>query len=408
MKTELLLSGLRALGLALRLSLSLFVVAVMGLEVFGTLSLLLALTALAAPLAAMGLHYRINRDIVDAPARVMADRLRDRVALNTLAGAGLALLLGLAAPFLPGAALSGQGLTVFLILCVLEVVLADAQNLLISCRRVVLAALLLFVRSALWVPPMMLTVQVTGWSGLDPVLWFWLGGTVAALAVMAAGLSDWPWREALRGRPALRAQFAGFRLSAGIWLSDVSVAATPVIERSILLALLGPVAGGGYIFFWTLANGILQIVTASVVFPSVPMLVAATRETATDFRRLVLGRSGRAMTYAAGAGAILTAAAALGLDRLGRPELAGLFHVLPLLLAGTALICVAEVMRLALYALRRDRALILSNLAMVSLNTALVALAAALAGASAVALVPALVAAGIAALRWRWIVRTGA
>lgn len=409
-KTELLLSLLRGMGLALRLALSLFVVAVMGVEVFGTLSLLLAVVAFAAPLATMGLHFRNNREIVDAPARMMAERLRDRTAMNLLAGGGLALALagvvggaGLNGSDLPVVGLTGHGIALFLVLAVLEVVLADMQNFLNSCRRTVLAAVMLFVRSALWIPPMMAAVQLTGWSGLEPVLWFWLGGCLASLAVLAVGVADWPWRAVLRERPVLGPQFDGFRMSAGIWLSDVSVAASPVIERSLLLTLLGPVTGGSYIFFWTLANGVLQVVSAAVVFPSVPVMVSTVQGAAADFRHLVLRLCRRTMLGVAGFGVPLVGAAAIGLDHLGRPELAKVFQVLPLLLVGTALFCVAEVMRLALYALRRDRALILSNMALVVLNTALVGCAAAAAGVTAVATVPALVAAGIAGLRWRWI-----
>lgn len=410
MKTELLLSLLRSLGLVLRLALSLFVVTVMGVEVFGTLSLLLAMTSFAAPLATMGLHFQNNRDIVDAPTRMMAERLRDRLAMNLLAGSGLALTMaavlaaaGMSGAQLPITGLTAQGMALFVVLCVLEVVLADAQNFLNSCRRTVLAAVVLFVRTALWVPPMMIAVQLTHWSGLEPILWFWLGGTLAALAVMAVGVSDWPWHAVLRDRPVLRGQFAAFHKSAGIWLSDVSVAATPVIERSILLALLGPTIGGAYIFFWTLANGVLQVVQASVILPSTPVLVSAAQDTTRDFQTLVMRICRRAALATAGAGMALVAATAVGMGYSGRPELAGLFHVLPMLLAGLAMVCVAEVMRLALYALRRDRALIFSNLAMVALNTALVGLAAAASGAEAVAAVPALVAAGIAALRWHWV-----
>lgn len=407
MTDEFLMSLMRAASLACRLALSVFVVAELGVGALATLSLLQAVAGFAPPLLAMGLHYRTNRGIVDAPVAVMAQRLCDRMLLNGLMAGGLALTFGLAAvladSLLSGLGLSARILCLFLAICVLEVVLADAQNYLISCRRAVLAGFVLFTRNAAWVPPMMLAVWGAGWSGLEPVLWFWLAGAALAFCVMAAGLSDWPWRDALRAGRGLRWQFDGFPTAMGIWLSDVSVAGTPVVERTLLVTLLGTEVAGGYIFFWTLANGVLQVVTSAVVFPSVPMLVAAGKGDPGQLQQLSLRLCMRALLYSAGFGAVVLGGAAALLPWLERPELAGSYGLLPLLIGGFAIVAVTEVLRLALYALKRDRALVQSNIAMVALNTALVGMAAAFAGPLAVAVVPALVAAGISALRWHWI-----
>lgn len=400
---EVTLSVLRLGGLALRLGLSLFVLAALGVAAFGQLALIQALAILLPALSSLGLHHRVNRSVVDRPPDVMAACLRDRVAMNLLLGAAG---VGLALPvltLLPLPERTGMAVALVAAILLVEVVLADAQVFLIGCRRSVLAGVMLFLRGAGWVPAYVALAWSLEWEGLGPLLWFWLGGGLCAVAVMAAGLADWPWGRVLRQGPGLRWQVTGLRGALLLWVGDVAVAAAAFLERAVLLALLGPVAAGAYVFLWTLANGIQQVLMAAIVQPAMPDMVAAVRGPggAVALRRLTLDRARRVLWAGAGTGAAVVGAAVLVLPMMDRPEVTAALAILPVLVAGLVAACLADLLRLALYARQKDAAIIGSNLVMVGLNTGLVAAMAGVAGLWGVAAVPLVVAAITAGLRWR-------
>lgn len=401
------LSVLRIMGLGLRLLLSLFVSGTLGVDAFGRFSLLLAVSALVPTLVLMGLHHKVNRAVVGRSPMVMATWLRDRIVLDasiggTLAGVALAGFL-VFVPF----ELSGPALASFLAICLLESILADSQVYLLCCKRPVLANLILFNRTALWVPAYICAAWFFGWQSLDPILFFWLGGCVISVATLVIGLWHWPWGSVMRIRPAYRWQFKDFRITSGLWLSDVSAAVIPFMERSLLFIILGPTATGVYALFWTLANGIQQVVVTAVIQPAIPVMVGLVREDASGklLFTLVWRKSREVVAAVAGFGSIIVFIGYFALPFLGGQELRENFRVLPLLVIGIAVGCVAETLRVALYALRRDGDLILSNVGALVLNVALLVAAAVAFGLTAVAVVPLLVATSVSIFRWRRALR---
>lgn len=403
MRLGLVLSSLRVLGLALRLLLSLFVVRVMGVDVFGYFSLLLAVAMMAPSVVSMGLHYHANRAAVGQSPEIMASGLRDRIALNILIGVVIAMMALATHLFLHPVAISTTSLAIFLLICILESVLTDAQLYLMSCQLPVLASLMLFSRASLWVPPFMVAAWLLGWKSLDPILLFWLCGNLLAVGIIWVGLQHWPWHLVLRRKPSFLWQFSNFHTAFGIWLSDVSAAIIPLMERSLLLVILGATQTGIYAFFWTLANGIQQVVVTAVIQPNIPVMVDSVHRDASGklLFAFVWRKSYEAVAAVTGFGSIVVFISYFALPFLDRPELLGSFIILPLLIAGIAVGCISETLRLALYSLRRDGDLILSNVGALVLNVALLAASAAAFGLVAVALVPLLVATSISIFRWR-------
>jgi len=404
----LLLSGLRILGMSLRLVLAVFVVRQMGIDVFGRFSILLAVSVLAPPFVAMGFHFHVNRTTVGQPAEIMASGLYDRIALNLLIGLALSTAILSVHLFWYTCFLGTTALIVFLLICTLEAILVDAQLYLISCKKVIMANLMLFCRSSFWVVPLMGTWWIMRWQGLEPILGFWLFGNLLAVCILFFGLRNWPWRRVFRSRPSLKWQFANFRTSAGIWLSDVSGASIPLIERSLLMVILGAQQTGIYVFFWTLANGVQQIVVSATIQPLIPEMVAMVKNDMS--KRFFIIQT----AYKAATGALITLAFAaamlvvvnVALPFMGDDELARHIYLFPLFLFAIVAIIISETLRIALYARRQDTALIASNLAVLVVSIALLTSAAASAGLVGASTVPLTVALISSLFRW-WLLHRG-
>ena len=143
--------GTRALALAARFCLSLFMVKYLDLEAIGLFGLIVGLTNFVPPAIGLGLSFFVMRDIIGKSNFEAGRRLRDRVALTTM-------LLFLCYIFVLGAMGAGfvqvpENLALILLIIFLETFALDIHFALMYLKMPLLANALIFVRTASWVGP---------------------------------------------------------------------------------------------------------------------------------------------------------------------------------------------------------------------------------------------------------------
>jgi O-antigen/teichoic acid export membrane protein len=265
---------LRAATLALRFGLSFYVVSVLGLHAAGTYGLALGAIGIAPAVIGWGLNYFVAREVVglspDAAASLVKTRLTVTLAslcLLTLAGGGIAALAG------------HQWQHVWLLVVVLiwfETLALDLYLPLIGLELATEANVIVFVRSALWVPAVVgLGIAWPEWRTLDALFAFWIASHVLSLALMAWFLRRWP--VAARLAEPIDRSWIRDRLGRSwyIYLSDVGIVGSIFLDRYIVSAMLGLAATGIYTFYWSIANALQTLMQTSVVQLALPKMVKA-------------------------------------------------------------------------------------------------------------------------------------
>jgi len=152
--TQVTAMSLRATALASRFALSIYALRYLSIESLGTFGLAVGLAGIMPPLLGLGINYHLNRDILAMSQTEAHLAARDRLIVSV---SMLALVWLCAA--LSGAwslsLLGGYPLLLGLIVS-LETLATDMHVMIINRGHAVLANLLLFIRSASWIPPVIL------------------------------------------------------------------------------------------------------------------------------------------------------------------------------------------------------------------------------------------------------------
>lgn len=356
---------LRGLGLVLRFVLMVYLARYASFETIGAYGLVYAAASLTPAVLSFGLHYRLNRRIIDAPQLEVGHRLRDRLLLHLLVFAVLAGLGGAVVgvtDFVPSGLAEVLGRTA--VACLGELLLNEIHLNLISNRRPVLANVVYFCRSVFWVLPFIaVSFFHPAMRGLGGIVSWWLGGQLLALAVFGYGVRHWPWREILRRPIDFPWLLEKPKTSALIYVSDIGTNTSMFADRFVMSAFLSVHDIGIYTFFWNLANGLQQLVFTAVVQIAFPHLVTAARSLETGaLRRRLRAEMARTFVTALLFGGLVYAMAPVLDVLVGRHALVsheGLFAAL----LGTALIRgLGDMAQYGLYAKGKDRHFALINI----------------------------------------------
>lgn len=361
--------ALRAIGLVARFGLVAYLAKVLTLEEFGYFGILVAAIYMAPSVFGLGLHYRANRDLVLADVNDVANTI--------LAKAAVVVML------IPVFVVGATGLSYFfrhehwlqgwfgalewliVTLALLEVVLNDAHLALLSKALLTQANTLSFIRTTAWIPPMVVCFQL-GFSPptLEPVMGFWLGGQVFALLLFLVLSRSWGWGRNIRFFKRLRSLFDEFRaVSLPVYFSDLASVGASYGDRFLVAGILDVRAVGVYTFFWSIANGISQLLNVGLVQPALSTFV---KIHADQGRNGLYKKLRRSMLNA---GALLLAVAPFGYlggvvltDFMKKVEFRNDVLILAILIAGASIKVLGDLSGYALYAARDDRRLFLANM----------------------------------------------
>lgn len=244
---------------------------------------------------------------------------------------------------------------VFMIGCilVLEHLGVDLYLLLVARRRAQLAAAMMFVRSGLW-PPVVIVcgLLVPSLRTIEAVMAGWIAGLVAMwlfIAMLAVAEQSWRWM-----RWEWRWLLQAIPLSVPFFLKDIGSVTLLYLDRFLISAFLGLELTGVYTFFWSIAN-VIESLVSGLIQTHLPDLVGARQDPALVSKyesRLYLENAIWALLLAAGACVVVP----LLLPYLDNPLLEEYLPLFWLIVFGALLHLAADAMGFLLFAARHDRA----------------------------------------------------
>ncbi len=360
--------GMRGLGLVGRFGLSLYLAKYLSLSDVGLFGLITGITSMLPAMIGWGLNYFLNREIVEKPRVFSGKMVRDRLVVTLLS---LAVVLVPATPVVLAWHALPNPAWVVIVLCIIvfECLAVDMHFALISVGLPLAANMLLFIRSAAWIFPVaVLGVLVPEFRTLGPVLASWLVGLLANFAALFWVLRAWPLKTIMAteiDRTWLRKTLRNGWL---IYLTDVSICGTALLDRYVVDHFLGLRLTGIYTLYWSVANGIYVLVGAGVTQIVFPKLVAADNKgDRQEAQRLIRQTLFRIIS----AGGALSIIAALSfppvLELIGRKEITVYAPVFWVMLAGICIRLTADTVAMDLVSRHLDRQWAIINILGVAL-----------------------------------------
>ncbi|RDE05316.1 hypothetical protein [Sphingomonas aracearum] len=255
--------------------LTLYVARFLGLQAAAAYGFVVGGSAALTALTGLGLDQPIHRYLVRAQPGDAARRLRDRLLLRAIMSA---VLIGAGALTLaeadPRSLLMHWAVAMILLL---EPIIYDLHEGLVSRRRPVAANALLFARAGGWVLPVVtLGVLDKAYRSLDLVFAGWAAGLVAGVAVAVAAAMRRPDLRAAAGTTIdwmwMRAAPAAMPLA---YLADLGQVGMIYSDRYLVSALAGVTAAGAFVFLWGFTNAVVPLVQAAVFNHLTPALVSS-------------------------------------------------------------------------------------------------------------------------------------
>lgn len=354
--------GMRGLGLVAKLVLTVYLARHFSLEDIGAYGLIAGLAAAMPALVGWGITYFTIREVVGEPPLRIGAMMRDRLMVSVVSALlGVLVLFGAnTAGWLP------QGPLFWLVawIVVMEVLAFDIQLPLVSSGRPILANTLLFVRSALWIFPLVGVGLVwPEFRTLEVLLWFWAVAVTLNIPLVWLALRSWPWREIAAhkvDRAWLKRRLTGGGL---VYVSDIGLVGMLYADRYIVAHFLGMAEVGLFTLCWTLANAVYTLVQAGVLQLLTPKLVAARkRGDVAAFWRILRTTTLGAVGLCAVIGGVFWLTLPWVALLLGRPEIASAQGLMGMMLLATTVRVGNDALNYALFSLGRDKVVPVLNI----------------------------------------------
>lgn len=249
-----------------------------------------------------------------------------------------------------------------LALLVCEHLAQELNRILIALSMQLVAGVVLFVRLGLWsLAVVVLQWQVPETRNLGFVLCAWLVGSASACA-----LALFKIKHLLVLLPAEKLDVSwirlGLRVALPLFVASLAIRGLATFDRFFIENAAGLEVLAAYVIFAGVASAILALIDAGVVDFAMPKLVAAARGGDSGLFRTQMAR---VRTTILAIGLVLVTCCALGgwlfVDLLGRPVYSANLYLLYWVLGFTAINVISLVPHLGLYALGKDRAIVLSQ-----------------------------------------------
>lgn len=345
-----------------KLGLTLYMGRFLSLDAVGLYGLVSSAVVLLSVLLGQGFNYVVVRDIVGLDPLTASHKIRDMALIYAANYIVLALLVaGVIATGL--SRMSPEILWFVVALTALEGYGTASYHCMQSLQQQLLANAIFCVRSGLWVFPVIAVgILVPEYRRIEVVLGGWcLGAALSFLATLYAwrGL---PWRQAMLRPVDWAWMWAGLKKSSLIWFGATGLAAGLYLDRFVVERFLTLSDVGVITFYSSFTNALFVFAQSSVLAFATPRLIQYHRERAeTSFGN----EARRAMKQVAlivcvGAFFLGVVVPLLGLYTRS-PALVDQVSVLWLMLFGTWLRAVAEVLYAMLYSRHQDRPIWLGN-----------------------------------------------
>lgn len=353
--------AIHASGLGVRLAFMFALLYLSGPALLGQYGLLASIEVVAIYLAGLEFHAFTTRRYARRPG---ARRLRIALASHArmLCFSAPAAMLGAAlAAWLLGLGLTPLALFGFLVIVGTGSVAQEMSRFIVMTHRPVAAAVLSFIRTALWQPVVLLFVATE--QPLEALALAWM---VAAVVSLLWG--GWMLRGALfaRVRPGSRYLGQGLKTTRNYYAMASASVLQSNLERFVLQLFLGPEAVGIFTFFQNLANALPALVQSSVLNVWLAHLLNQFGQGVKTRFDLVKQVQRRVLaTCAILSGGIIVGVTGIAL-LLARDAYLHYLWILPALLVSQTLIMWSQPLYLGLFGAHCDRVIMIQSLTLLA------------------------------------------
>lgn len=356
-----LLMGMRAGTLAIKLVLTLYIAKYLGLDDLGVFGLLAAAQILLPAAASLGINLSLSRHVVTQAADEVAAQTRGYLlVVATFYTLATAIAYGYFADRLDALTFwTAAGLLL------LENINSDAYHLLANQSKQLYANALHFVRSALWALAYMALGFIDhGFRTFEWLLVCWLFGSISAFVLLLYDLRTLPLFSSASGMAdtfrRLRQQVAE---SWFLYTNGIVTSVGTQADRYIVTAVLGLEMTGVYVFYLQVCSALSNLHYTGVIQMQRPKVVLSTKIGHRHFLDKVNAVISAALvtTTVSSVAAYFVVSAIIPM--LDKPALSQWHVLLYFALSAVVSNVVVEAQRLYFYALHEDRSAFYINLA---------------------------------------------
>ncbi|MFK0385434.1 lipopolysaccharide biosynthesis protein [Agrobacterium sp. NPDC090273] len=277
--------GLRGFTLVFRFVLSFYIVKYLGLDATGIYGLAVGVISFVPAFVGWGLNYFVARDLVGQTREFAGVRVKSRLMVTTVS-LGVVTIIGLGITVVLGLDVKRIHLLILMLLW-LETYALDIHIPMIAQDMSIQANILVFFRSALWVPLVIgAGVLLPEFRSIEWVFLGWILSYIPTLFALMYFIRQWPFNEIVRA--PIHNEWLRSRLKTSwiIYVSDLCLVGLMYADRYVVNLVLGLTLTGIYTFFWTLTNSLQTLISTAVVQVALPILFRAHNEgTSTDWRK---------------------------------------------------------------------------------------------------------------------------
>lgn len=354
---------LRMVPLAAKLVLTLYMGRYLSLADMGAYGLVFGAVMVLTIFLGQRFDYIVTREIVGGSPETILQKMRDQAVLYGLNCALLAVvMLVLMATGITG--VGTRNLLYIFLLSSLDGYASFLYGNMNALNRQVMANVQFFLRSGLWIVPVVLLGFVDpSWRTVDTVLMGWTLGVLSSYGVVAWAWRTLPWRTVLKSPVNWHWIRTGLRKTGLIWLGALGLVAGIYVDRFIAMHFLSLEDVGVLTFYTSFSNAMIALLQSGVVAFAHPRLIIFYREGQKDRFQ----NEARCMVRQTASGAVILAVVLGSVVPLlghytGHPEYARHAMLLWLILGGTWIRANADAFYLILFARHQDRPIWLGNL----------------------------------------------
>jgi O-antigen/teichoic acid export membrane protein len=356
-------TSLRATSLISKLALTLYMGRYLPLSDLGSYGLVFGTAMVLTVVLGLRIDHVVSRELVRAPIKEAAHKIRDELAFYA---SNYLLLSLLAAIIWMTGAVDIPG---WLVLFTLAITVTDSLTNLLHVNLVALerpiAANVIFsgCQIAWCATAILLGLIDLQFRTVEWVLTSWLCGNIVFILLCCAVLRPLLWKSLSTEPISWHWLRNAIRGSVLIWIGTVGIMAGSYVDRFVGAKLLSLSDVGIITFYSSFANTVFTLAQAGMVAVSAPGFIALYRSEPEAKFRLEFRKLARQVgAFAAAAAIVIAAAVPLLSSWSGRQELVENSPLLWLLLFAAWLRCNAECLFIILYARGQDRAIWSGNL----------------------------------------------
>ena len=251
----------------------------------------------------------------------------------------------------------------FFILMIVEHISLEQNRLLNTMQKQLSASIVLFLRSGIWVLFMLpIIVYVEKFRNLETVLYAWLIGGVASITfgtfIIKKSVENWSFIK-----PSYQWIIKGYKTGLFFILGTVAFRAISTVDRFWLEKISDSDIVGVYVFYTSLTVGVTAFIHAGVIVFSVPKLVRTFQEgELLKFKHLMNRFLKELLASILIMVSLMYLFMPIVIDWIGKPTYFDSYNVFYIILATAVLIVISSHPNTYLYAARRDKYTLFSNI----------------------------------------------